>query len=301
MTNIFVEQSATQPFLWIDLCEPTKTELNDIVQHYHLHHYTVQDCLEAGHLPKFEHIDNYNFLIIRLFDCKTKAHPSTIQEMTSKIAIFYSHDFLITIHRQKQPFLSEIAHRYTASNSILTSDQLLTKILRQALNSYEAPALMLADEIDEYERLVFLKNAIPSFQKKLYFIKHQTSISKRIFILMYDVINQIYANQPTNPYIQELRDQHLKISMIYEQTHDDVNNLLGIYLSISAQKTNEVMKILTIFSVFFMPATFLVGVYGMNFEHIPEFKWQYGYPMVWVVVVITSLVIYQWFKRKKWL
>jgi magnesium transporter len=301
MTSTFIEQSATQSFKWIDVYEPTETELNDIAEVYQLHPYTVRDCLEAGHLPKFERIGEYNFLIVRAFDCKTKIHPSTIQEMTSKVAIFYGSDFLITIHRQKQDFLADIANRYQTSKASITADQLLTKILRQTLASYEAPALKLADEIDEYERLVFLKDPIRSFHKKLYFIKHQTSISKRIFIATSDVISQIYSSQTSNPYIQELRDQHLKISTIYDQNYEDVNNLLNIYLSLSAHKTNEVMKILTIFSVFFMPATFLVGVYGMNFENMPELKWQHGYYMVWGVAVTVSLVIYQWFKRKKWL
>ncbi len=301
MTSTFIEQSTSQPFKWIDVCEPTEAELNDIAEQYQLHPYTVRDCLEAGHLPKFERIGDYNFLIVRVFDCKAKAHPSTIQEMTSKVAIFYGADFLITIHRQNQPFLADIASRYLASSANLTSNQLLTKILRQTLSSYEAPALKLADELDEYERLVFLKDPIRSFHKKLYFIKHQTSISKRIFVATSDVISQIYSSQAGNPYIQELRDQHLKISTIYDQNYEDVNNLLNIYLSLAAHKTNEVMKILTIFSVFFMPATFLVGVYGMNFEYIPELKWQQGYLTVWIVMIITSLVIYQWFKRKKWL
>jgi magnesium transporter len=301
MTTTFIEKSASQPFKWIDVYEPTETELNEIAGGHRLHPYTVRDCLEAGHLPKFEAIDDYNFLIVRTFDCKTKTHPSTIQEMTSKVAIFYGADFLITIHRQKQPFLADIAARYLASKTSLTADQLLTKILRQTLTTYEQPAQALADELDEYERLVFLKNPIQAFQKKLYFIKHQTSISKRIFMATSNVIGQIYASQPSNPYIQELRDQHFKITTIYDQNYEDVNNLLNIYLSLAAHKTNEVMKILTIFSVFFMPATFLVGVYGMNFEVMPELKWRYGYLVVWVSVVITSLVIYQWFKRKKWL
>jgi magnesium transporter len=301
MQITFIEKSETQSFKWIDVYEPTEIELNEIAKVYGLHPYTVIDCLEAGHLPKFERIDNYNFLIVRIFDCKTKQHPSTIQEMTSKVAVFYGDHFLITIHRQKQLFLTELANRYSKSESKLTPEQLLTKILRQSLNTYEQPAQKLADEIDEYERLVFLKNPIPSFQKKLYFIKHQNSISKRIFISTSDVISQIYINQPSSPYIQELRDQHFKIVTICEQNQDDVNNLLNIYLSLSAHKTNEVMKIIAIFSVFFMPATFLVGVYGMNFENMPELKWKYGYYMVWGATIVISLVIFQWFKRKKWL
>jgi len=71
------------------------------------------------------------------------------------------------------------------------------------------------------------------------------------------------------------------------------------YLSVTAKKSNDVMKLLTIFSVFFLPLTFLVGVYGMNFDFMPELRWKYGYLFVWIMMVIISLVIYIWFKKRK--
>ncbi len=76
---------------------------------------------------------------------------------------------------------------------------------------------------------------------------------------------------------------------------------MNLYMSFAAQKTNDVMKVLTIFSVFFMPLTFIVGIYGMNFEFMPELKQKWGYPIVLIVMAIVTGVIYQWFRKKKWL
>ncbi len=76
---------------------------------------------------------------------------------------------------------------------------------------------------------------------------------------------------------------------------------MNIYISFSSQKTNEVMKILTIFSVFFMPITFIVGIYGMNFDYMPELSKRWGYPIVLLIMAVVTVIIYQWFKRKKWL
>jgi magnesium transporter len=88
---------------------------------------------------------------------------------------------------------------------------------------------------------------------------------------------------------------------IYDQIHEDVSNLVNFYLSISAQKTNEVIKVLTIFSVFFMPLTFVAGIYGMNFDYMPELRERWGYPALLGFMLLLSGLIYVWFRRKKWL
>jgi magnesium transporter len=82
---------------------------------------------------------------------------------------------------------------------------------------------------------------------------------------------------------------------------ENTNHLLNIYFNISSQRTNETMRVLTIFSVFFMPLTFIVGIYGMNFHNMPELSWQYGYPATIAAMAIVTIVIYSWFRRKKWL
>jgi len=88
---------------------------------------------------------------------------------------------------------------------------------------------------------------------------------------------------------------------IYDLIHEDVSNLVNFYLSFSAQKTNEVIKVLTIFSVFFMPLTFLAGIYGMNFDYMPELRSKWGYPTLILAMVLISAFIFTWFRRKKWL
>ena len=82
---------------------------------------------------------------------------------------------------------------------------------------------------------------------------------------------------------------------------DDLNNLLNLYISLSSQKTNEIMKTLTIFSIFFMPLTFIAGIYGMNFHFMPELDYKWGYPIIIFIMFIITLIIYYWLKRKKWL
>jgi magnesium transporter len=98
-----------------------------------------------------------------------------------------------------------------------------------------------------------------------------------------------------------VRDQHLKMQTLYSQVLEEVNNLLNLSMSFSAQRTNDVMKVLTIFSVFFLPLTFIAGIYGMNFEFMPELNKKWGYPASIGLMVLVTILIYTWFKRKKWL
>ncbi len=301
MIQTFLSRDDAAPFDWVDVYEPSEDELFSLAHKYDLHRYTVRDCLEAGHLPKFERGDNYNFIIVRTFSPKKDINPHTIQDLTSKVAVFYSDKFLITIHRQVQPFLKDIKDKYCLNECHLSAQELITQILWYSLHSFEQPGMMLSDIMDDYEQKIFLQDNIPNLQQKLYYIKHKASVSKKVLVLTTEIINQAHHNNDANPYLQDLKDLHVKLITIYDQIQDDITNLLNIYISLSAQKTNEVVKILTILSVFFMPLTFIVGVYGMNFQYMPELNEKWGYPSVLLFMVVVAGSIYTWFKRKKWL
>src|SRR3546814_167327 len=96
-------------------------------------------------------------------------------------------------------------------------------------------------------------------------------------------------------------DLQLRLSILYNEVVDESNHLLNIYISFTSQRTGEVMRVLTIFSVFFMPLTFIVGIYGMNFDFMPELGWHYGYFFTLGAMLVITVIIYFWFKRKRWL
>ena len=123
----------------------------------------------------------------------------------------------------------------------------------------------------------------------------------QVLLLLREPINHVKPQGENHSAIQDVLDQHLKMLTLYNQVLEDVNNLMNMYMSFTAQKTNEVVKVLTIFSVFFMPLTFIVGIYGMNFEFMPEVKSKWGYPAVMVLMLMVTGSIFFWFKRKKWL
>jgi magnesium transporter len=145
------------------------------------------------------------------------------------------------------------------------------------------------------------RNTSNDHLEALYLIKREAALAHKVLMLMQEPINHISPRESEEPLVQDVKDQHLKMRTLYGQVLDEVNNLVNLFMSLSSQKTNDVMKVLTIFSVFFMPLTFIAGIYGMNFEFMPELRQKWGYPAVMLLMGIVTAFIYFWFRRKKWL
>jgi magnesium transporter len=294
-----ISPSETSKLTWIDISQPEEKELLQVAEEFNLHLYTVRDSMEPGHLPKIETFDGVTFIITRMYN-PIPGKTFSIQDITSKIAIFYSADFIITIHRAEVAFLPEIKQKFQNRKKV-TPLMIVTQILWQVTNTYEKPSDDLMLQTDNYESRIFLKHWIQGLQQNLYFLKRKAETGRRMLALTTDVINSVRQGEKNNPFLQDLHDLHVKLLHKYDQVLSNVNNLLSIYLLMSAQRTNEIMKVMTLFSAFFMPLTFLVGVYGMNFHYMPELKQTWGYPAVWIVMITVSAIIFFWFKRKRWL
>jgi len=286
---------------WIDIVCPEPEELQIISEKFKLHHYTLRDCLEPDHLPKHEELDNADFILTRIYTAVNNDQSYTVQELSSKVAVFYNEHFIITIHRLEQPFLHEIKTKYLDQGRIRTTSEIVTKIIWYVLHSYDKPAIKLTEEVELYESKIFLKQLTPDLLEGLYYLKRRASICYNLLMLTGELVNSVRTNPADNTALQDAKDLHVKLVTIYDQTQEDVNNLLNVYISLSAQKTSDVMKVLTIFSVFFMPLTFIAGVYGMNFEFMPELQKKWGYPAVLIVMAVITIFIFVWFKKRKWL
>ena len=225
----------------------------------------------------------------------------SIQSISTKIAFFYRPGLLITIHRIPHDFIQDVRMRFFDKGQFKLVESIVAKLLWHILHSYELPAVGLSTELDEFENMVFSQNLTPQMLLELYQIKRKALMSKKLLLFTQEAISSVKLPVAKADDLQDSRDLHLKLLNIYDQIHEDVSNLVNFYLSISAQKTNEVIKVLTIFSVFFMPLTFVVGIYGMNFDYMPELKMRYGYPLLLGIMVLLSCGIYLWFRKKRWL
>ncbi len=288
-------------FEWLDVTDPTADELEAIALHYGLQQQAVEDCLEPDHLPKFEAMGLVNFVIVRAYNPKKDKKADTIRDLSSKIAIFYAKDFLITVHRKPQPIVQHVQQNTADADFCPTTTELMLQIVRAVMEGYIAPGLQLSDEMTECEDAIFLQEKTPDLMRSLYYIKRRVTSVKRILLLSKDVINAVGRASTMTSSVQDTAELHVKALTLYDQMDDALTHLLEIYISLQAQRADEVMRVLTVFSAFFLPLTFIVGLYGMNFHFMPELSWHYGYPACLGLMALIVIGIYAWFKKRGWL
>lgn len=280
-------------FIWIDICKPDVANLDKIAKEYDLDYFQIKDSLEIGHLPKYEKQQNYSFLILRAYTASFHERTTNVTALSNKIAFFYSDKKIISIHRATFDFLENVSSKFSCP------EDLLVFIIHKMIETYNQPIRILGDKNDEIEKTIFLKDYTKVSLEDLYFQKTQTRITKKLLQITQNVINQVEINEGSKTAMQDNKDKLLSLILSYDEVLENSNNLLNTYLSVNAQKNNDVMKLLTIFSAFFLPLTFIAGIYGMNFENMPELRWPGGYFLTLGLMVVIALIIYFWFKRKR--
>ena len=309
MTIHSVITSDDPTFTWLDVVQPTREELSDIARRYGLHPTSVEDSLEPEHLPKYERIGEVTFIIVRAMDAGATRDCSTVQEMTRKVAIFFGKDFLITIHRTEQPFLTALVEKYRTTVTPAGAERrksflprLLIELINGAIETYEKPLAQAEITIDKFEATVFGEDELGGLLKRIYTEKRRVTQMRRMLSHTLDLVQRLVpASEPTAPLFQDLRENAESMHFWADELVDDVNNLLSIQLAMASHRTGEVVRVLTVFSVFFLPLTFIVGVYGMNFDFMPELRQRWGYPAVMLGMGLVTLAIFLWFRKRGWL
>lgn len=295
-------------FHWLDIVNPNPADLEAIAKTYSLPPHSVQDCLDSEHLPKYEKLNGAHFLILRSFDEQSTPQADTVQELTRKIAIFLSDSFLITVHRRDQPFLAALRDEVTEQEKFeLTRthfEQFFIRIIREVIHSYDRPIDRALLELEKFEMSVFdAEGAQPANIQQGYYIKRRASVFKRVAKLTTDVLERVNATALCHnaSMAQDLEESLESMYFYAEELFEGTNVLMNLHVSLSSQKTNEIMRTLTFFSLLFMPMNLIAGIYGMNFKFMPELDWQHGYPVALTLMFFAAFSFYIWFRSKGWL
>jgi len=213
----------------------------------------------------------------------------------------------------EQPWLSRVEEklakellRGTKDDEVLQA-RIISKVLNAAADTYSPPFEALEARIDAFETAVFEgppggAPALAGALREIHLLKRQVTLVKRLLWRFLDVVQRMTPQGGrAAPHLRDVQENVESYHFCADELLDDANTLLNVQLSLAAHRTGEVMRVLTVFSVFFLPLTFIVGIYGMNFNFMPELRQRWGYPAILGAMVVVTLVIYLWFHRRGWL
>lgn len=285
---------------------PTREDLLKLAEEFPIPLQVLASCLDPEYLPTCAFYDKVLFVILRHQDPEAKPRAATMQELTTKLVLFIGKDFVVTIHRAPLPCITDKINK--APFEVRSQIAFIKNLFIQTLESFNGPLTELNSKTDLIEERVFaLKRR--NILREGYIVKRKISSYRKVFKFTSDILTKI----PTEVELS-LRDlsqarEPLEKHIFYaDGIHEEISGLLSLHLSLMAQRTNEasfrtneVMRVLTVFSIFFLPLNFIAGVYGMNFENMPELKFDYGYFMVLGIMAVVVIFITYWIYKKGWL
>jgi len=283
--------------IWQDIHTRKPEVLAQLAAEHSLHPSAVHDCLDPAHYPKVEKFGDTLFMIVRYAEPEASTDADTLLSLTRKMAFFRKDGLLLTLHRGEAKFLS------TLSAPTEDADQQLFRILKLCIGSFKPLLDSIEYEIDGVERQIFLRKLSRGEILRLHRCRSRLSVVKRLMLHTTLVIQSLpellpETHESTLRDLKENAEAHFRIA---DELVEDAQNLLELQLSLASQRTNEVMRFLTVVSLFFLPLTFIVGVYGMNFKFMPELDEKWGYPAAWGLMIAVSAFIYVRVRRSGWL
>lgn len=291
---------------WIHIVHPKEQAiLHQIAHFFQINNIHIEDVLELGQRGKYEHTEHYEFFILTQV-CYEQNQETIVQE---QLAVFkFFEGVLITIHEDDSDTLNTIRQRIMQPQSRIRkfgSDYLILSIFDVIVDNYFPALKIISDKIDFIEEKVFIGEGSKQLLSELYQHKRELLVLRRSIWPIREMWNPFTQQERMNiklePIQKDIYNQVIEVLDIIDGLREVTSNILDIHLSNTTQKTNEIMKFLAVLSGIFVPVTFIAGVYGMNFDNMPETEMKYAYFVVLGVMVLTILLLLYMFKRRKWI
>ncbi len=287
---------------WIDVISPTEEDLSYLHDRYAINTLLLEDTIDANHLPKFEQDGDINFFLMRENTQSERFNLNTISDVSTKLGVFLLDKIIITIHRLNNRSIYELKQEILLlQQEEISRDGIALKLALKVMRSYDDEASNLMETMDQIESEIFLKNTNHSNQiRRLYRLKRKSGLNARILNISSVWVEKFKMLQLDDSSVTDLKDKHKDVVADFDHLNIQVASLISMFLAMSDQKANQVMKVLAIYSMYFFPITFIAGIYGMNFHFMPELDSKYGYYITLGVMGIIALVTFIYVRRKGW-
>lgn len=298
----------SQARLWIDMVAPTDEELEQILtQVFRFHPLAIEDAVRDSHLPKVDDYGAYLYLVYHTFEMG----EDRMEIDSLELDIFLGANYLISIHDHESSTINTLWDEDGQHQRRLGQGpaMLLYDLMDRQLDRYLPIFDAFEQRVEELGDLIFVSKLHDDTQLMDEILTAKTTAlrMRRTLIPQLDVLEKLArVDYPAIPaesrrYFQDVYDHVMRLSSLAESMRDLVNSTATIHLTIANNRLNEIMKVLTIIATIFMPLSFIAGIYGMNFVHMPELNWPWMYPLVWMLFLAVAGSMLYFFRRRRWL
>lgn len=291
---------------WIQVTGVHNSEiLNEIGKQFNIISLDLEDIANTTQRPRIEEREGYIFMVFKVLQLDPESREVSIEQ----VSIVLGSDYVLSFHETTPQIFETLQTRIIAGLGRvrkMESDYLVFAITDIIIDQYFTLIEDIGETIEETEEELIASPG-QSSQEAIYKLKRRLGYVKKTIWPAREVLNQLqYSDhqlikEGTKIYFRNIYDHTIQIIETLESLRDLTAGMMDLYLSTVSNKMNEIMKVLTIFSTIFIPLTFFAGVYGMNFKYLPELEWRYGYFMFWGVMVLITIIMLLFFRRRKWL
>jgi magnesium transporter len=297
---------ATPTVTWINIDGLHDTSIIEkLGKQFDLHPLILEDILHTAQRPKCEDYGNYLFVVLRMFSFSDDNEVIKSEQ----VSLILGANFVISFQERVGDVFEQIRDRIRNAKGRVRKmgpDYLMYSLLDAVVDGYFGILEKLGEDIEDMEEELVSEPTQKTLQRIHDLKREMISLRKSVWPLR-ELISGLERSesslikQDTNIYLRDVYDHTIQVIDTVESFRDMVSGMLDIYLSSISNRMNAVMKVLTIIATIFIPLTFIVGIYGMNFKNMPELEWRYGYFEVLIVMMVVVVIMLIYFKRKKWI
>jgi len=295
---------------WINIDGIHQVEIIEkLGKHFNLHPLVMEDIVNTGHRPKVEDFDDYLFIVLKML------YQNDSEIKVEQVSLIIGSQYVITFQEQEGDIFNPIRERIKNAKGRIRkmgTDYLAYALLDTIVDNYFIILEKLGEEIEDIEKKL-VSNPTPETSQEIHRLKGDMIFLRKSVWPLREVINGLtrgessLIKESTGIYLRDVYDHTIQVIDTLETYRDVVSGMVDTYLASLSNRMNEVMKVLTVIAVIFIPLTFIAGIYGMNFNpeaspwNMPELNWSFGYLSAIGVMMLIGLGMIIYFKRKKWL
>ena len=287
---------------WYHLEDPQSPLLEQLAQEFQFHELEVEDCRHRAQRAKLEEYEHHIFVVANTLHFV----PETLGVWFGELDVFIGQDFIVTVHVGPTRSVREVLPRVKAAVKLQRPDKILHALLDNLVDRYIPVLDTIGEHIDKLEDEVWAGPTAKSLEE-IFALKRGLIELRRTVATMREAVNAImrlrlpYMRADMAAYWRDLYDHIVRALDMIETYRDLLTGVLDVHLSATANRTNEIMKVLTIYATIVLPLYLITGYFGMNFPNLPLLKHAYGVAIVHIGMIVLTVGLLIFFRRRRWL